>query len=574
MSRSLLEEQQLGPAWKRWRAAQDDGDYWADGEHLPLVTYLRRRPLRIDPVLESIGTAMLSHARDEAFAKLLNAADQLAENDAAAVSGSAPAAALAATPEALLQRLLAAGKLRQQAIAVYSDAENRWLRTQLPKLLTRLQYNYDIGAGSEPDELRQNRRALKLAARLDRTMMSLALRQLLPLSDRQWLRQFATAMAKREILRQPVAGVHGTVLYAADTPYGKFVVGGPGNNVYRGEFALIADIGGDDIHQSRSSRHGVSVIVDLDGNDRYSHQKDVAQGAAVLGISMLVDRAGDDVYSAVNLAQGSAVLGDALVLDLAGNDRYSAASISQGSAFFGKALLVDLAGDDEYRGEHFIQGVGGSLGVGLLIDVAGNDRYLCGGQHGSSYQTSGVFRGSCQGFGIGFRFYAAGGIGGLLDGAGKDRLEAGNFAQGTGYYHGLGWLFDRGDDADTYHASRYGLGAAAHYGVGAALTEGGDDRYFSSYGGVILGAAWDHSAALFRDRSGHDLYGQRPLFFSQGSAAHAGFGIFVDEAGDDRHMAIAGQRVWATEGPADQFESAVGPRRQGCLHPGATARQR
>ena len=194
-------------------------------------------------------------------------------------------------------------------------------------------------------------------------------------------------------------------------------------------------------------------------------------------------------------------------------------------------MLLDAAGNDNYQSNLFAQGVGGVKGLGLLLDNSGDDFYLAGGRDKSSYGTSGVFKGSSQGLGIGFRGYASGGIGMLLDGAGQDSFWAGNFSQGTGYYFGLGIIRNFGTGADRYTASRYGQGASAHSAAGILLDDGGDDIY-GGYKVALQGAAWDLGLAALVDKQGDDVYNGLNGF-SQAASSHNGMAFFIDEAGTD-----------------------------------------
>ena len=91
--------------------------------------------------------------------------------------------------------------------------------------------------------------------------------------------------------------------------------------------------------------------------------------------ALLIDLGGDDVYT--NNAGGCGRNGGvAVCIDHAGNDKYLApdSSYVQGFGFLGVGMLVDLAGNDVYKAKHFSQGVG-IMGVGVLWDKAGNDTF-------------------------------------------------------------------------------------------------------------------------------------------------------------------------------------------------------
>ena len=117
----------------------------------------------------------------------------------------------------------------------------------------------------------------------------------------------------------------------------------------------------------------------------------------------------------------------------------------------------------------------------------------------------------------------------------------------------MGALLQGGDEDDSYTASRYGQGSAAHDALGAMLEDGGDDSYRSTFAGVVQAAAWDHSAALFIDRRGDDRYGRRPLHFSQGAAAVGSVALFIDGDGADSY-----QNRTARRGISDQDNPSFG----------------
>ncbi len=151
---------------------------------------------------------------------------------------------------------------------------------------------------------------------------------------------------------------------------------------YRGPVALIIDIGGDDTYTQAGGnadrKHAVSVALDWAGNDLYQALPDefASFGAGALGVGILWDEAGDDIYDADRRTQGCGVFGVGVLVDRAGRDTYRAISDAQGSATGGlrragrhgrrrllrvptlprrrspapnaAATLIDLAGNDEY----------------------------------------------------------------------------------------------------------------------------------------------------------------------------------------------------------------------------------
>ncbi len=145
---------------------------------------------------------------------------------------------------------------------------------------------------------------------------------------------------------------------------------------------------------------------------------------------------------------------------------YEAEAGAQGSAMFGIAALIDRAGHDTYRSFTLSQGFGGAEGAGALIDGGGDDTYtvdigdLMLGGHSLYFSpqlpgagNSSMSQGAAQ---AGARrtpraAYMAGGLGVLYDKQGKDKYTGSVFAQGVGYWQGLGMLIEGGGD-DEYDA--------------------------------------------------------------------------------------------------------------------------
>ncbi|MCX7826451.1 MAG: hypothetical protein N2689_12960, partial [Verrucomicrobiae bacterium] len=261
------------------------------------------------------------------------------------------------------------------------------------------------------------------------------------------------------------------VLMARDTPLGKVIVGTPGNDVYRDEALLIIDPGGDDLYLNTAggadglAGRPISIVIDLAGNDRYEGRS-FCQGCGFWGVGILVDCGGNDTYAAQNCAQGAGLFGCGLLADLGGRDRYEADTMAQGAAAFGLAALWDRAGDDGYRAAQFAQAVAGVGGCGLLLEGEGGDTYFVGGKYGDAERYSAHFLSLGQGFAIGDRPFAAGGVAILCDLSGNDNYYADIYGQGVSYWYSLGLLLDLAGN-DTYRIYHYGQGAGIH--LSAAL---------------------------------------------------------------------------------------------------------
>jgi hypothetical protein len=383
------------------------------------------------------------------------------------------------------------------------------------------------------------------------------------------------------------AGFRGRMIapVTIDTAAGAVVLRGSGADRYEGSalarVALSLDLGGDDeylapVAANQSLANGVSVAIDLEGQDRYgyvevAHSLDALgflasdeagrdlrsrgsrsdrfrQGAARLGVALLYDLGGGaDRYRSLRGSQGFAALGVGGLYDDGGNDEYSVEAGGQGSAVLGVAALVDGGGDDQYTAWTFAQGFGYVRGVGVLYDNAGADRYVARETPVAypSPQNPMVNTSFSQGGGFGRRadgvdnINMSGGIGVLRDRAGDDRYAAAIFAQGTGYWGGMGLLLDGAGD-DYYDARWYAQAGAAHFAYAALVDGGGRDVHnmTASRQNMTAGAGHDFSVSFFlADGSDVDTYNVPNLALGAGNANGAGF--FAEQGGDDIYRAAS-----------------------------------
>jgi len=399
------------------------------------------------------------------------------------------------------------------------------------------------------------RQLCELIEKTDRRAMLAAAEALAPLADLRLLAKLQEIDAEGSTTAQRVEGAEGTILRRITTPAGEIVVGGRGVNRYNLDampgLAALIDLGGDDVYYEGtvSLRRPVLVVIDLEGDDAYQGRRAGVQGGAVLGVSMLLDAAGNDTYHAQDVAQGSCLAGAGILIDYGGDDSYHALRRAQGVALGGVGILIDRSGDDRYKAALWTQGVGNALGFGLLDDLDGADHYYAGGKYLNSYlnddnPTPG-YEGWGQGMGGGLRQVANGGIGVILDGGGDDTYEFDYLSHGGGYWCGVGFARDFGGNdrrlgatAKEYDGSprtqrsfqRFGLGFGCHYSLGFLFDDAGDD----TYNGTIMGTghAWDCSVGYLCDFAGNDRY-EATGGLTKGSGAQAGLGVLFDYDGDD-----------------------------------------
>ena len=157
------------------------------------------------------------------------------------------------------------------------------------------------------------------------------------------------------------------------------------------------------------------------------------------------------------------------------------------------------------------------------------------------------------------------------------------FAQGLGYYYGLGLLWDRGGN-DQYRALQYAQGNGVHQAIGVLREESGNDRYELAvlYG---QGMGLDVAFGALVDDAGNDDY--RAHDVAQGAATANGIGLLADADGADRFTTAHGMHKWGyaewlrglptvavlLHGPGAQFTPAVSrraaARRQSRMSPSA-----
>lgn len=322
-----------------------------------------------------------------------------------------------------------------------------------------------------------------------------------------------------------------------ETPFGRIAIGGPGDDVYVGDFTFILDVGGNDrymlppLTKAEALARPVRVIIDLSGDDLYVGD-DFAFGAGFFGCGFLIDLQGNDLYRARHFSQGAAIAGLGVLWDGAGYDRYVGGIHVQGAAAFGLGMLIDRGGHDLYQCQAQGQGFGFVRGYGALVDHSGNDVYLAQSPYVDVLRYEHRFVTFAQGAALGYRPLASGGIGLLLDSAGNDTYLCDIYGQGTGYWYGLGAVLDWAGH-DRYVAYQYAQGAGVHLAFGLLWDEEGEDIY--SAHGVSQGCGHDFAVGILYDAAGDDHYLCESL--SQGAASANGLALLVDLHGNDTYAA-------------------------------------
>ena len=297
----------------------------------------------------------------------------------------------------------------------------------------------------------------------------------------------------------------------------------------------LVDFSGDDAYESiryaQGFAHGgLGLLYDRVGNDAY-YSYNSSQGCGeTRGCGMLVDEQGDDEYIAEDdnirfpsaqsrshnrsSAQGAGMGersdemdghslpgGVGILLDRSGDDEYTAGVFAQGMGYWnGVGLFMDSGGNDQYQGAWYVQGAGIHGGIGALCDRDGNDPYTV-----SLHASLGLGHDNA--------------IGIFIDEKGYDLYNAPRLSLGTGNANSLGFFFELGGD-DRYRcpsAEAMGRGQFSKWGtlredrlnVGLFIDAGGKDEYVSPHGGNDRG--WRQQATkgiMLKSESGVGLDGE------------------------------------------------------------------
>jgi hypothetical protein len=449
--------------------------------------------------------------------------------------------------------------------------------------------HFELGAAADTSFKIDEDPVLDLAVKLDRPALTRAaaefLSALTALTD--------DLAADRAGKRLPAAersldGVTGPIIASVESPWGLCVVGGPASNEYSPEaldrIAFLIDPGGDDVYRGRAASavggllRPMAALVDLDGNDLYdSGGRSYALGGAVLGVAALLDLDGNDTYRGDDGAEGAGFFGAGFLYDGSGVDFFDGRNLCQGAGAFGLGALVsDCTADpppgpevledrpfeegfrkvpptgavpiryddnDTYLCARFSQGFASTFGAGLLLDRNGADSYRAGGRYLHRPLLPSDFQSLSQGYSIGFRPRAGGGVGILMDETGNDFYNGEVYSQGAGYWYSVGLLYD-GAGNDSYDATQYSQGAGIHLAVGSLWDRGGDDRYTCKLG-VTQGTGHDLSVGALIDEEGRDYY---LVSDGQGVSLTNSVGLFIDGQGDDVYATPGKGQGWVRWG--------------------------
>lgn len=259
---------------------------------------------------------------------------------------------------------------------------------------------------------------------------------------------------------------------------------------------------------------------------------------------IVIGTAGDDTYTYF--------VPPLLIIDGGGNDTYRIGDVNGEAAF---SMILDGGGDDHYLSPDTTKtGLGaGIMSMAIIVDKAGNDRY-----------EAGDFSLGCGLFGVGIihdyagddtyvsRRYTQGagafGIGLLIDNKGNDTYRCWGMAQGFGFSKGFGGLLD-GLGNDQYLAEDSILFSPSSQipSHNSSLAQGVG---FGKRADYIDGHSWAGGVGLLCDLAGNDRYACG--VFGQGCAYWFSLGMLLDQAGDDQY-----DGVWYVQGAGAHFAAAL-----------------
>jgi hypothetical protein len=499
------------------------------------INYILQNPTDIIPVSREITSALLNYFNDEAYdlRELIREISWRLDVEFQPDRGETPTInSIDDVTRYMIEVFSDVESYRNAAFEELSEEEISFLEEETLGILS--------GNDATPE---MDVRFLKVATKVDYQMLCKSIAE----ASRAISLEIIHALGEIEVkaLKRhpdiPTDVVDGDVIEIIETKYGRIIIGGPGKTHYKVNAFTIIDFGGDDLYENNAGastpEYPFSIVIDLAGDDKYIANGNLSQGAGFMGIGILADIQGDDLYISGNFSMGAGVFGGGILMDLDGDDVFIADSYTEGAGIFGIGLLLNTRGNDIYESRRASQGFASVKGFGALVDLRGEDTYIAGGKYPDHRDPEHSTKSLSQGFAIGIRPYespvgASGGIGVLIDKEGDDKYIADYFSQGSSYWYALGILHDMKGD-DTYFAGRYSQGAGIHISAGSLIDETGNDSYMITYG-VSQGMGHDFGIGVLADFYGNDTY--RGGVLSQGAATCGSLGILYDEDGRDAYF--------------------------------------
>ncbi|MHC4946290.1 MAG: hypothetical protein ACYTG7_25025, partial [Planctomycetota bacterium] len=225
----------------------------------------------------------------------------------------------------------AAAALRANALTNLNEEEKQLAYVTLASVLDKFIDGVYLETGADEATLSNYNRGLEVLSKIDCGAMAEAALVLSSLASPDYVKRVEKHFKKLKV-KAPAeakdAGFTGDVLAFRDTPHGPVVIGGKKTTKYKAQAAFILDLGGADTYNAAAStldlERGISMVVDLDGKDKYLVKDAMNLVACRLGVAVLFDLKGNDVYEGTRGTQGLGEGGVALLWDEEGKDRYKA----------------------------------------------------------------------------------------------------------------------------------------------------------------------------------------------------------------------------------------------------------
>ncbi|OGR79282.1 MAG: hypothetical protein A3I11_08365 [Elusimicrobia bacterium RIFCSPLOWO2_02_FULL_39_32] len=294
------------------------------------------------------------------------------------------------------------------------------------------------------------------------------------------------------------------------SPIGKVLISGNEDNSYDQEqlkdVVLLIDGGGKNSYTSNPGAAGpgeIKIVIDF-GDDVtiISSQTAASSGAGIFGIGFLFlpNPSGMKIIRTNSFSQGLGLCGIGGIF-VNGKGFFKGQRYAQGVGSFGLGVFQNTRGEESfYEAELYGQGAGLSKGLGLFIHHGSSSTFHAGLVDPDPRESLGATS-LCQGVGYGPRGYAGGGIGICALKGDSLTLESSYFAQGAGYWHGLGSFYLEGN-ANMIQSRRYAKGSGIHSALGSFFVKGDDNAIVNWGVGPAYG--WDSGtgwAFLFGDRN-------------------------------------------------------------------------
>lgn len=302
------------------------------------------------------------------------------------------------------------------------------------------------------------------------------------------------------------------------TPEGDVLVAGPGDRVFLPKdlvgVVLLVAAGGKSRYEGPVAAAGpgeIRVVIDLSPEVTIDSPGESSAGSGLFGIGLLYlpDERGRKTVRAGDRSLGAGLFGVGGAF-IAGTADLETGRFSQGAGAFGAGVMESGGEGTSARARSAAQGFGFTRGAGIFV-LGGSDATIeCGLSDPDPREPLATIS-LCQGVGYGPRAFAGGGVGlARLEGD-RNKVRAGYFAQGAGYWHSFGGFKVKGN-GNRIQARRYDQGSGVHVALGAMAVEGDENQVMNWGVGPAYG--WDFGAGYFEAK------GDRNSFYAEWGTGH------------------------------------------------------